>query len=147
MTIYGKRFGVYSQILPKFMLTEAIPGQIYEIQVRTKGIPDPKGAVSLLTKEIPKKFKAEVIWVRVLDDIINFQIVGSPFAWSAFLAYLPELLSLVGIIVTLIAIYLVWATTPGWVVGLLLVGLALVWLSGYIGERLSALVALPEVSE
>ncbi|MEM2946286.1 MAG: hypothetical protein QXI87_08075 [Thermoproteota archaeon] len=134
---YGKRVGTANLYVPRALLTEATHGAAYEIQIKTKGVPDPKQAIETLTKELPKKFDLTVHYVRIENNDIYIQISPNhPFVWAALLAILPEILSLIGIVVLLIAVYLVWVHIPSWVVALLVIGGALT----YFGPKIGAII-------
>ena len=131
----GKRVVGYTKYIPRAMLTESVPGVVYELEIRTEGIPDERAVINLLREEMPKKFKGlEVLWIRVDDKVIRMQIIGSPFAWSLVLLWLPEILALIGVVVTFIAIYFVAAEVPSWAWAILAVGVALIWLGPKIGS-------------
>lgn len=124
-----------TKYIPRAMLTESVPGQIYELEVRTEVVDNPERVIDALQAELPKEFKdLKVKWIRIDGSVVKMQIVGSPFAWSLLLAFIPSILTVVGVIVTLISVFLIWTTVPGWVTGLAVLGLVLTAFGGKIGE-------------
>ena len=128
----GKRVIGMKKYIPRAMLTESIPGSIYEIEIVTKGIPNPDEAIDVLRMELPKRFNLKVLWVGVENNVVRMQIIGSPFPWPALLAFLPEILLAIGIVVVLISVYLVFSHIPSWVYALLIIGSILTF-GAYIG--------------
>lgn len=132
---YGVKVKGEAQYIPRSMLTESVIGSIYELRIKTTGVPNPQEAANLLLKELPRKFPGlHIIWIGIKDDQINIQLSGSPFAWAVLLLFLPTLLTLIGIVTTLTAVYLVFTTIPGWVIGLFLIGVALIIFGPKIAE-------------
>jgi len=132
----GERVGGRTLIIPPSILTESVPGQIYQVEVATEGVPDPSRAVGALKTELPQKFPGlKVRWVEVRDDAIRLQLEGSPFLWAAVLAFLPQILLAAGVVVTLIAVYLVLSGVPSWLFGLAAVGLVLLLLTPKLFRR------------
>jgi len=131
----GTRMVGITKYIPKEMLTDSVPGQIYELEISTKGIDNPEQVISVLQAELPRKFKGlKVRWIRIDNSTIRMQIEGSPFAWSALLMFLPSILATIGVIVTLIAVYLVWTMIPGWLTAMLILGAVLMFFGSRIGE-------------
>jgi hypothetical protein len=125
---YGKRIEAKTIPIPKEMLTETVPGATYQIEITTNGIPDPAQAIETITTEFQKKFPTvKIKWIGIKDNTIQIQIEGSPVAWSTIIAYLPLILSLIGVAALIIAIYLLVSAAPGYVWGLLFVGLVLLF--------------------
>lgn len=124
---YGvKKAGKTLQI-PKEMLTESVIGQVYELEIATEGVSDPQETVNVLAAKIPEQFPtAEVLWVKVEDNTIRLQIRGSPFAWSALLLFLPQILVVVGVVIAFVAVYMVFQAIPSWAWALLVVGAGLI---------------------
>lgn len=124
----GKRTKGSTKYIPEAMLTESTIGAIYELQIKTEGVDNPQEAINIISSELPKKFKGlEVLWARVDSPYIKVQIKGSPFVWSAVLLFLPQILATVGIIVALIAVYLIWSAIPSWAMALLIIGGIIIW--------------------
>lgn len=131
----GKRTLGETVYIPKQMLTESVPGVVYELLISTKGIKEPKKVAETLQMEIPIRFKgAEVLWIRIDGDRIRIQIKGSPFLWAIFLLWLPEILALIGIIVVLISVFLVAAAIPSWLWGFMFTGLGLILIGPTLGS-------------
>jgi hypothetical protein len=121
----GKPIAGNTILIPPSMLNlEPVHEAIYQLQIRTGGISNPEVAISKLTNELPKRFPdLKIIWVKVQDPNINMQISpNSPFVWAALLLFLPQILSAIGIIVSLIAVYLIVGSIPSWVWALLAIG-------------------------
>ena len=138
--VIGKRFAGTSIYIPRAILTESTPGQVYELHIRTTGIADAKKPVEVLTAEMPRKFRdLKILWMRVDDRNIYMQIQGSPFPWSLLLLWLPEILSAIGIIVTAIAVFLVAAQVPTWLWVMLATGVGLIYLGPRIGSYIRGL--------
>ena len=136
--------------IPRKALSESVIGQTYEAHVRTQSLLGLGGAskeniANIIIQELPKRVPGlKLNWIEVEDTMIKIQFIGSPFAWTVFLAALPSILQLVGITVSLIGIYLVWSKIPGWTLGVLLIGLSLLYLAPKLGaldiESLKGLV-------
>jgi len=136
----GKRVRGRAVYIPRAILRESVPGAVYLIEVRTRrAVPErwvnPDAEVAELLKRKLEEKGIEVLWVRV-DETIYIQARGSPFSWSLILALLPEILGAIGIIVTLIAVFLVIAEIPGWVLALLLAGLSMAYIGPKLGEMI-----------
>jgi len=133
----GKRLVGRTEIIPHSMLMkmEAVPGGVYELEIRTKGIRDEKAVVDTLTTKLREKFGVKVLWISVNKpkDTIKMQIEGSPFAWAVLLPFIPEILLAIGVIVILIVVFLVILERPWWVIGsiiaLMLIG------GGYVAAK------------
>lgn len=140
----GKRIVGKVEYIPRAMLIESVPGQLYEVEIRTKGVSDPEQAISALSHELPREFKGlKVHWIGVDGSVIKMQITGSPFAWAAFMLFLPALLTVIGIGVTLIAVYLVWTMVPPWVTAILIIGTILTLFGSQMGDLIMR--GLPKV--
>jgi len=127
------RVGVYSvgrrmpgslQPLSQLVLSTGVTekGKIYEIHIDTDGIPDPGKAVNALMVGLRNQ-GVQPIWASADAKTIRLQIAGSPMSWPVILGLLPSVLSLMGIAVILISVYLVFAAIPSWIWGLLAVGI------------------------
>ena len=97
-------------------------GKFYELHIDTDGIPDPGRAVNALIAGLRNQ-GVEAVWASADAKSIRLQIAGSPMSWPVILSLLPSILSLMGIAVILISVYLVFAAIPSWVWGLLAVGI------------------------
>lgn len=119
--VSGKYKLMYSGTLeaaPLSLLGESVPKRLYQIDIQTRGIPNPNLVADTLRRELWNKFGANVVWVEVGNDMIRIQLIGSPFIWAALLLFLPQILSALGVIVALIALYLLVTGIPIWVWGL-----------------------------
>lgn len=133
----GKLAGVHLVEIPREVLTESVPGKAYHITIETKGVIDEQRVVDTLTTELYTRFKAKVIWMRIVDNVIDIQLIGSPFVWAALLAFLPTILGILGIVVVLISLYSVLAAIPGWTWGLLAVGIGMILFGPKLAEAVS----------
>jgi len=124
----GKMVGDQTIYMPKELLTESVIGQIYELQIKTNGVPDPRNTASVLQKKLKEKFNASLLYFEVDDNVITIQIEGSPFAWSLLLVFLPEILVALGIVVLFIMVYLVTSAIPSWKYGITVLALMLIFL-------------------
>lgn len=97
-------------------------GKFYELHIDTDGIPDPGRAVNALIAGLRNQ-GVEAVWASADAKSIRLQIAGSPMSWPVILSLLPSILSLMGIAVILISVYLVFAAIPSWIWGLLAVGI------------------------
>jgi len=121
--------------LPPQLLTESVYGQKYRVKAKTQPIPPEKfaQAASLIQTELPKRVRGiKIHYIKVEPTQITIDVEGSPFPWSSLLATLPAILTIIGIIIILIAIYTLIAGVPGWVWALLIMGLVLLFLTPYI---------------
>lgn len=124
----GKMVGDQTIYMPKEILTESVIGQVYELQIKTRGVPDPRNTTIVLQKKLKEKFNATLLYFEVDDNVITMQIEGSPFAWSLLLVFLPEILVGLGIVVLFIMVYLVTSAIPSWKYGLTILALILIFL-------------------
>jgi len=124
----GKMVGDQTIYMPKEVLTESVIGQVYELQIKTRGVPDPRNTAIVLQKKLKEKFNASLLYFEVDDDVITMQIEGSPFAWSLLLVFLPEILVALGIVVLFIMVYLVTSAIPSWKYGITVLALMLIFL-------------------
>lgn len=133
----GKLAGTRLVEMSREILTESVPGKVYHITIETKGVIDEQQVVETLTTELYTRFKAKVIWMRIVDGVIDIQLIGSPFVWAMLLAFLPTILGILGIIVILISLYSVLAAIPGWTWGLLAVGIGMILFGPKLAEAVS----------
>jgi len=137
----GRMMGTQAVQIPKEVLTESVIGQIYELQIKTQGVTDPRAAAVALSKGLRERFGAELLYFEVDGDIITIQIEGSPFAWAALLVFLPEILVVVGVVILFILVYLITSAIPSWKYGLIAVALVLI----FIGPGAVSKVAMMKV--
>lgn len=97
-------------------------GKFYEIHIDTDGIPDPSSAVNTLIAGLRNQ-GVETVWASADAKKIRIQIAGSPMAWATLVLLFPTILSVIGIIATVTAVYMIFTGIPGWAWGLLAVGL------------------------
>lgn len=125
----GERVEGRLEPLPVAHLTESVPNQLYEIHLTTKPIPTEKmrSTAILLWEEIPAQFNIKIQHVKVEPNRITLQLHGSPFPWTPLLAFLPQILMAIGVIVTAIAVFLVitWPKAT-WTWALLATGIILI---------------------
>jgi len=121
--------------IPKEMLTESVIGSHYEIRMKTSPIQNRQETARRLVEQLEKRVHGlKVNWINVEYDEITMQITGSPFAWSTVLLLLPEILGLLGIALIVVGVYLIFAQVPGWVIGIIVVGAALLFVGPAIGS-------------
>lgn len=125
----GKIGGDQTIYMEKEMLTESVIGQIYELQLKTRGVSCPECAAATLSKKLKEKFGATLLYFEVDDDIMTIQIEGSPFSWNLLFVFLPEILVGLGIVVLFIMVYLVTSSIPSWQYGLGAIALTLIYLA------------------
>lgn len=138
--------------IPPGMLerNESVPGQLYEAHIYTQGTlglggTDKQDIVAHLYRTLPEQVPGlKLNWVRVEDTVIKLQFTGSPFPFALLLAVLPEILSLIGITVSLIGVYLVWRKIPSSLLGVVAIGGALFYLAPTL-SRLMRKMAEPYV--
>lgn len=145
MRIYavGKMVGDQTIYMPKEVLTESVIGQVYELQIKTNGVPSPSSVAAVLQKKLKEKFNANLLYFEVDDNVLTIQIEGSPFAWNLLLVFLPEILVGLGIAVLFIMVYLVTSTIPSWQFGLVAVALTLI----FLGPGMVSKVAMMKVKK
>jgi len=97
-------------------------GKFYEIHIDTDGIPDPSSAVNTLINGLRNQ-GVETVWASADANRIKIQIAGSPMAWAALIPLMPTILSVIGVIATITAVYMIFTGIPSWTLGLLAVGL------------------------
>ena len=97
-------------------------GKFYEIHIDTDGITDPSKAVETLIAGLRNQ-GVDTVWASADARRINIQIAGSPMAWAVLIPLIPTILSVLGIVVTLVAVYMIFTDIPSWVFGLLAIGL------------------------
>ena len=129
--------------IPKEMLTETVPGAIYELHIKCDKPPeDPEQAINVILTELPKKVPVKIHYIEVEGDTIKIQLEGSPLDWSIILAAIPLILGLIGLTILFIAIYEIFASIPGWVIGLLIVGFILLWFLPGIGDLIRGFIEI-----
>jgi len=134
----GKLVGTKLMQMPKEVLTDSVPGKVYHLTIETKGIANEEEVAKTLVSELYSKFKAKVLWIRIENGTIDVQLIGSPFAWAALIAFLPAILSILGIVFVLVSIYNVIAAIPAWAWALLAVGVGLIFIGPTIAKSLTA---------
>lgn len=125
----GKVVGDQAILMDKSYLSESVIGQVYELKLKTNGVPSPEYAAAALLKGLREKFGAKLLYFEVDDNIITMQIEGSPFAWNLLLIFLPEILVGLGITTLFIMVYLVTSAVPSWQYGLVALSLSLIFIA------------------
>jgi len=125
--------------LPKDYLVSAdsVKGHIYEIVIKTDKKVDDITATEIASRlayELPKRFNAELLYFENYDNYIIMDVKGSPFAWSALLTWLPEVLMLVGLAVLTISVFLIISSNP-WLAFTTFLGLILIAVGYYLLEK------------
>jgi hypothetical protein len=134
-SIGAKTLGT-SKYIPSGMLTESVKGRTYELRIGTEGVPEPEKALETLKAGLEERFDTEVVYGEVIDSVMLVQITGSPFAWGAILLFLPQILTAIGIVVTLISVYLIVSAVPTWVYALGAIGAVLVFVLPSLAPKL-----------
>jgi len=97
-------------------------GKFYEIHIDTDGIPDPSSAVNTLIEGLRSQ-GVETVWASADAKSIRIQIAGSPMAWATLVLLMPTILSVIGVIATVVAVFTIFSGIPSWALGILAVGL------------------------
>ena len=98
---------------------ESVPGRIYEVVVKGK-VSEPERVIGQLPSELYRRFRAKTRYIEAGKDFVRMQIEGSPFAWAEFMALLPEILSVLGVVVAFISVLMIIHKAPWEVFGLVL---------------------------
>jgi len=115
--------GSLSPLSPVTLSTgETEKGKYYELHIDTDGIPDPSKAVDTLIAGLRNR-GVETVWASADARRINIQVAGSPMAWAVLIPLIPTILSVIGVVVTLVVAYTIFAGIPNWAWGLLAIGL------------------------
>lgn len=132
---FGRRIEGRTVYVPRVLLSESVPGQVYEIQMKTDEIPEDKMKVvaELLIEKLSEKFMAKVYYVEVGKNYVIVQLEGSPFAWEVLLAFLPEILKAVGVILIAVGVFLIYAKAP-WETLMVAIGGLLLFLAPAISD-------------
>jgi hypothetical protein len=119
--------------------SEVVPGAIYEIHVDGSGIVGREEDVArLLYESLPVKFPVKINWINISGNSLQFQVNALPEAAGPLLQgiflFLPEVLGIIGIIITAIGIFLVVAYSPTWTVLMMIGGVILIVLGSVLGQ-------------
>jgi len=136
---YGKQITGKTLIIPVDYLKtqESVIGEIYELTIQTNGVSDPQQVINSLVAQIPQKFPdAKVLWVDIYGNTVRMQLQGSPFAWATLLLFLPQILSVIGVAIIAVGVFLVVGEVPSWAWAALGVGLTLFFLGPTIAKQL-----------
>ena len=131
---FGKRVSGRLIEMPTVVLGDSVPGKVYEIHIKTNGVPDAEKAVMTLAEKLYDEHKAHTIWAEVDGDTIKLQVIGSPFVWAVLIPFIPAIMGLIGVSVVLISVYSVLAAIPSWAWGLLVAGVILLFAGPTIGK-------------
>lgn len=134
----GKLAGTRLVEMSREVLTDSVPGKVYHLTIETRGIVNEEEVARAFVAELYEKFKAQVIWIRIENGIIDLQLIGSPFAWLTLLAFLPTLLAMLGVVMVLVSVYNVIAAIPSWAWALLVVGVGVILFGPRIAETVTA---------
>jgi len=126
--VLGEPVGRFLERLPMETLTESVPGKHYHLHIETDGIYGNKEELAgMLVNGLWENFRAKVKYMRIGDYNIDIQLEGSPFAWSALIPWIPSIIGLIGVAVTLIAVYGIISAIPSWAWATLGIGLGLLF--------------------
>ena len=139
----GKVVGNLVTYMPKEMLSESVIGQVYELQMKTNGGPNPANTAAALSQGLKEKFGATLLYFKIEDDTITMQIEGSPFAWAPVLVWLPEILVILGVMVGFIMVFLVTSSIPSWQYSVGAVALMLI----FMGPKIISKIAMMKVNK
>jgi len=126
--------------IPKEMLTETVPGAIYEIHIECDKEPPPQETIHLITNELPKRVPVKIHYVEVQGKTVKIQLEGSPIAWELILSALPLILALIGVTILFIAVYNIFAGVPSWAWAMLVLGILLLWFLPGISDIFKGLI-------
>jgi len=119
---YGKRIAGSLVRIPRYALTETVPGMIYEIQV-TCNKPAPPELINIIRREFASRLPQVTIHhISIEDKLVRIQLSGSPIAWELILSLLPLIFTLAGLVILLIAVYGIISAIPSWAWALLAIG-------------------------
>lgn len=130
----GTLVGRYVVKIPKEVLTTSVPGKSYHIRMETSGISDERNVANALINGLLTEFNAKVKYIRIENGVIDVQLEGSPFVWTAVIIWLPSIFTLLGIVLLGISVYTVFASIPSWAWGTLAIGVALILLAPSVGK-------------
>jgi len=105
-------------------------GQPIEYQITTDNYVDQKSQWILM--ENLKKYPIKINYFGFEGNTVTLQAetIDTSLTAVAFIALLPTIFLLAGLILVAIAIYSIYASTPSWIIGILAVGVVLL-VSGY----------------
>ena len=117
-------------------LSIAPKGAMYDILISTSRMTPEQArqALETLVQRMHEEFGIETFYATASEDTILLEIKGSPFAWTALLMWLPSILALIGIAVIGISVWQIFASIPGWVWPVLIIGVGLIFFGPAIGE-------------
>jgi len=135
MQLGTRAFGAV-KALPKETMFQ--PNKTYEINLDVEGITDLEAVADYLLCELSKEYpEVEVTWINVGEKTINFQFrLASPetlgykptLAVASIIIWLPTILSLIGVVITLISVVELYRAVPWYVwLGLPLGILLILW--------------------
>lgn len=135
MLVLGEKINRIGLAIPRVMLTESVPGKVYDLQIQIQGkATNEVELAKTLMAGLYSKFKAKVVYMAISDNTVEIQFEGSPFAWSAVIAYLPSIFTIFGIILIGISVYTVFASIPSWAWGLLAIGTIMLLVSPAVAK-------------
>ena len=118
--------------------SESVEGVPYLVKIVVEKLPDVKRGVEVLS-ELKRRVEARFPGLRVLDitakgRVINMVVIEemSPISWAEFVVFIPEILTMLGLVVTLVAVVVAVSYLPGWLVALILLGIFMVMAGGWL---------------
>jgi hypothetical protein len=133
----GEVVGRVLREAPIEALTDSVPGKAYHLHIETNGISNEAEVAVVLTEELWKRCKADVVWMHIENGVIDLQLYGSPFLWTALIALIPIILALLGISFAFTSIWTIISAIPSWAWALLVTGVLLIFIGPNIGKMLT----------
>jgi hypothetical protein len=127
-------------------LAVAPKGSMWDIEIKTKGMTPEQASMALerLINGMSEEFGIKTIYAYATNDTIFLEIMGSPFAWAALLAWLPMILTGIGIAIMFTTVWQVISTVPSWIWAFLVIGAAMVFLAPAIGKAITSVMPPPK---
>lgn len=89
--------------------------------------------MTTLKSELEANFSTKVRYGNVEGNVVILQITGSPFIWAALLAFLPQILTILGVVVGFITIYLFATSVPTWIYAIGAIAIVMVFVAPKLG--------------
>jgi hypothetical protein len=130
------RIPVRFQPVDASQLAVARRGDIFALKLDVSRLDEQKArrALEELSRGMAERFGIRTIFARATENEIHLVIMGSPFAWSALLLWLPTILGLLGIVLFAVSVWQAVVSIPSWVWALLIISGGLILFGPAIGE-------------